>query len=291
MKKSKSFSFIFFGEDVFSLAVLQSLLENEGAYDPLAVIMLDPISVSGKRLIEYCHARNIPIIKTKSVKDPTFLLHFEGIKFDFLISAHFQRIIPKILYVRARVGALNLHPSLLPLYRGMSPQHWPIVFGDSKTGVTVHVIEEGVDAGPIVKQVQIPLGPDTYIHELQKSLLLVYRTIMVDAIKNLIAGNKGIPQPKVDPQESYFHKIQNSDMQINTGMEVKRVYGLIRAFSFPYSGARFENMRIMRATIVDYDVWLSLKSSFLGLGLHKNGAKHYLFLADGALELQKWIKI
>ncbi len=279
-------SLIFFGEDVFSLAVLQSLVEGRLALQPLAVVMLEPISVSGRRLADYCGNRGIRLIKTRSVRAEEFLTLFEGLECDLVVSAHFQRILPTRIFSRARVGALNLHPSLLPKYRGMAPQHWPIILGDTETGVTVHCIDEGVDTGRIIRQVGIPLSPDIYIHELQTKFLEVYRSIMIEAVERLLSGEQGEEQPAVGA--SYFHKIQDSNTVISPTMEVARAYSLVRAFSFPYSGARFDHIRILKAKPVNEELWVELKKSASCPGLRSIGMIRYLILKDGALEIAKW---
>ena len=283
---SENKRFIFFGEDVFSLAVLESLVDCRLALQPVATVMLEPNSVSGRRLVEYCENRCIPLIKTRSVRTEDFIAQFDELDYDLIVSAHFQRILPQRIFSRARLGALNLHPSLLPKYRGMSPQHWPIILGDAETGVTVHSIDDGVDTGRIMRQVRIPMEPEIYIHQLQIKFLSVYRTIMVEAVERLFFGESGEEQPATDI--SYFHKIQDSDMEIKADMDVTRAYSLIRAFSFPYSGARFKNISILKAKPVDEELWNELKISANWPALQQMGLSRYLVLKDGALELIKW---
>ena len=283
---SENKRFIFFGEDVFSLAVLESLVDCRLALQPVATVMLEPISVSGRRLVEYCENRGISLINTRSVRTEDFIAQFEELDYDLIVSAHFQRILPPRIFRRARFGALNLHPSLLPKYRGMSPQHWPIILGDAETGVTVHSIDDGVDTGRIMRQVRIPMEPEIYIHQLQIKFLSVYRTIMVEAVERLFFGESGEEQPATDI--SYFPKIQDSDMEIKDEMDVTNAYSLIRAFSFPYSGARFENIRILKAKPVDGELWKELKNSANSPALQQRGMSQYLILKDGALELIKW---
>jgi methionyl-tRNA formyltransferase len=284
---SEKRSFIFFGEDVFSLAVLESLVEGRLALQPLATVMLEPSSVSGRRLVEYCEKRGIPLIKTSSVRSGDILAQFDELDYDLIVSAHFQRILPARIFGRARVGALNLHPSLLPKYRGMSPQHWPIILGDPETGVTVHRIDDGVDTGRIMRQVRIPLDPDIYIHQLQTKFLDVYRTIMIEAVGRLLSGDSGEEQAAADI--SYFHRIQESDMEIKAEMDVVRAYALVRAFSFPYAGARFGNLRILKARpLKNEELRKELQISANSHSLQQRGGSRYLILKDGALELIKW---
>jgi methionyl-tRNA formyltransferase len=284
--KSGSHPFVFFGEDVFSRAVLESLVEADIGLQPLAAVMLEPLTVSGSRLASFCESRGIPLLRTSSVRSDEFLARLDGMAIDLMVSAHFQRLLPASVFTRARLGALNLHPSLLPRYRGMSPQHWPIILGDTETGVTVHRIDEGVDTGRILRQVSIPIEPDIYIHELQKKFLNLYSTVMVEAVRRAIAGEPGEPQSTKDA--SYFYKIREEDMEITLATGAARAYNLVRAFSFPYAGARFADLRIMKAKRADAATWEALKVRARALGLIDHAENRYLLLEDGALELTKW---
>jgi len=279
-------TFVFFGEDAFSLAVLTSLVEHQTLVRPLAVVVLDPVNVSGQRLVTYCEHLSIPVIQTQTVRSEDFLIKFDEMNFDFIITAHFQRILPARIFKRARIGALNLHPSLLPKYRGMAPQHWPVLSGDVETGVTVHHIEEAVDTGRIIRQERISLDENIYIHELHLKFLVIYRTIMVEAIERLLSGERGEEQQEVGA--SYYGKIRDSDMELSVHMSVQQAYAKIRAFSFPYPGARFEDIRIMKAIPVDNWAFMELKKSTSSRGLHTCGGARYLILESGALELTKW---
>lgn len=281
-----TYSFIFFGEDVFSLAVLESLLDSQLCLQPLAVVILQPITISGRRLVAFCSQRGIPIIETQSVRSDIFLSHFTDMNIDLILSAHFQRLLPKSLFEQAKIGALNLHPSLLPRYRGMSPQHWPIIFGDRETGVTVHRIEDGIDTGRILCQIPIKIDSSMYIHDLQKIFLSVYRSIMVKAVERAITGDPGEQQST--EEISFFHKISEEDMEITTDTKVERAHNMIRAFSFPYEGAKFKNIRIMNAIRAEDSIWNLIKESSVESSLIEHQGYQYLLLKDGALKLIKW---
>ena len=283
---SSTRSFVFFGEDVFSLIVLKSLVDSRLGLLPLAVVVLAPISVSGVRLTVFCKDRGIPFICTQSVRSAEFLARISEMEIDLMVSAHFQRLLPASIFTRAKLGALNLHPSLLPRYRGMSPQHWPIIFGDAETGVTVHRIEEGVDTGRILRQAQIPLEPGMYIHQLQRKFLDVYRTLMVEAVELAIAGEPGVLQSSEGT--SYFHKIGEEDMEITHDAGVELAGNMVRAFSFLYAGARYGIVRIMKAVQVHDTIWIGLRDANAKIGIAVHGDQRYLVLKDGALELTKW---
>ena len=184
------------------------------------------------------------------------------------------------IFGKARLGGLNLHPSLLPKYRGMSPQHWPIILGDKETGVTVHRMEKVVDTGDIIRQCRIPLRSDIYIHELQKRFLEIYRIIMVESVSRLIEGERGEKQNSKDA--TYFPRIKDFDMEINCDTSVEYAYGLIRAFSYPYKGAVFQGVRIMRAKLVDQKEYYEISAQNSQIGIREQRGKKLLVLCDGA---------
>ena len=133
----------------------------------------------------------------------------------------------------------------------MSPQHWPIVNGDKKTGVTVHVIEEDVDVGRIIDQVVINLSEEIYIHQLQREFLKVYPRIMRYSVNKCIDGYQGIEQ-EVNAS-SYYGKITTHDRTIFNSDSVKTAYGKIRAFSVPYAGAIHGDIEILKPELRIYN--------------------------------------
>ena len=273
---------IFFGEDVFSLTVLKSIVDSQLKLRILGVVIIEPISVSGHKLVGYCASNKIPVFEIKNLDDPDFLNFMRAHDYDFLVTAHFQRIIPESLFCRAAIAALNLHPSLLPKYRGMSPQHWPIYHGDDEMGVTVHLMEKVVDTGNIIARENITLGPDIYIHQLQKKMLSVYRHIMVRALKLCLEGYEGEVQS--DSGASYYGKIRASDMDIDINESFEDAYNKIRSFSMPYSGATFKDKTIFRAERVSNSEWEALVA-INGIGYCEHHSGNYLLFSDGGLKI------
>ena len=273
---------IFFGEDVFSLTVLKSLVDSQLNIMILAVVVIKPVSMSGRKLVSFCDINMIPVFEIKNLDDSNFLNFVYAHDYDFLVSAHFQRIIPESIFGRAAISALNLHPSLLPKYRGMSPQHWPIIHGDDAMGVTVHLMEKVVDTGNIIAQEKITLGPDIYIHQLQKQRLSVYRHIMVRALKLCFEGYKGEVQSNIGA--SYYGQVKASDMEINISDSFVNAYKKIRSFSIPYSGATFKDKTIFKAEYISNSQWESLVAEN-GVGYCEDCSGCYLLFRDGGLKI------
>jgi len=172
---------VFFGEDSFSNIVLTSLIEA-GYNIPLVLSPLYDNNIH-KRLESTARNNNIEYMREKEINSEAVSRKIKNIKPDLLVTAHFQKLLKNELINLPSIGCLNLHPSLLPLYRGMSPQHWPIINGDKKTGITVHFIDEGIDTGKIVLQREIELTESMYVSDLQLIWAKEYQTIMCDAIK------------------------------------------------------------------------------------------------------------
>ena len=269
---------------MFSLTVLKSLLSSNFLV-ATAVVILNPVSNSGKKLVKYCGSQNIRLIRTDSLTGDFNKQVFLEFEYDFILSAHFQKIIPKFIFHAAKIAALNLHPSLLPQYRGMSPQHWPIINGDETTGVSVHLMEDQVDSGNIIEQIIIPLPDDIYIHEFQKKLLLIYKTIMLSSVERCIQGYSGVQQSQA--KIKYYGKIRDTDRTILGSDCVATAYGKIRAFSLPYSGAIFTNKVIFRAKKLD-NLDFNLLHQTFGTGFFVVDEIAYLLLENGGLSHLQW---
>ena len=280
---------LFFGEDIFSVEVLRALISSNLGIMVRGIVMIEPLTISGKRVADFASFHRVPLFRVKSLRDKDVQSNLLRLKPDLIVSAHFQRILPPELFAWATVGAFNLHPSLLPKYRGMSPQHWPIVFGDSATAVTVHRMSNEVDTGNIMRQVLIPLEPHTYILDLQKKFLAFYGQAVVDAV---VLARDGFAGKEQDVQgASYFHKIQEDNMRITLEMSVDRAYGMVRAFSLPYAGAWMDNLRFFKAHPLSIDKFESFVRHRRTPGIQIHGDRLFLVLNDGALEITKWKKI
>jgi methionyl-tRNA formyltransferase len=120
-----NFTIVFFGEDSFSSIVFTSLIK--AGYNILLV--LSPLYDNNihKRLELTARNNNIEYVREKNINSEVVVRKIRNIKPDLLITTHFQKLLKKELIDLPSIGCLNLHPSLLPMYRGMSPQHWPII--------------------------------------------------------------------------------------------------------------------------------------------------------------------
>lgn len=244
--ESKSWQIVFFGEDSFSNVVLHSLIDTE--YEIKAVITPLYNNLIYKKLEFTCIQNGIPFYRVSRVNSDETAAIVRNTGPDLCITAHFERLIKKPILGIPKFGFINLHPSLLPNYRGMSPQHWPIINGEKETGITVHYLDESADTGDIILQRTISLNDSMYVSDLQNIWMKEYRTIIPEAIERMKSECPVISQRKL--KGSYYGKLREEDCRICPEEGVHRAYNLIRGVSLPYMGARLDNKIIYRAHIM-----------------------------------------
>lgn len=166
---------IFFGSGNFGLAILEHLFSNRNLEIALVVTAPDRQSGRGFSLrpdpvAEYCQKQEFPIFKPERLKIES-LKTFTTSRFDLGIVASYGKIVPYELLGLPRAGFINVHPSLLPRYRGSSPISAALLDGATKTGVTLIQMDAGIDTGPIVAQKSIEIPPDIMRDDLERLLI------------------------------------------------------------------------------------------------------------------------
>jgi len=280
---------VFLGEDSFSSVVLQSLL-NEKFHIVLVATPLYNNNIH-IRLKNKAEKNNLEFIQVASFKDSEFIKYLRSLNPDLIVIAHFKKLLPLEIINIPKLGCINLHPSLLPNYRGMSPQHWPIINGDSETGITVHFIDENADTGGIIIQEKVPIDSKVYVAEVQQYFLEIYKHIVVDSIK-LIQNHAFIPIKQSHLKGSYYGRLRKEDCRISIDKSTNEIFRLIRGVSLPYHGAFFNNIKIFQASIAENDIkdYLMEKYKVNGLYFTENDI-NFLRLRDGILLIKKFDQI
>ena len=255
MQNKKLLNIVFWGEDAFSNIILNSLLEAGHVVSLVVTPHYD--NVIYKKLEFTCNKYNINHIRPHKVNSQEVIDAVDNVKPDLCVISHFERLIKEPLLSIPKMGFVNLHPSLLPDYRGMAPQHWPIINGEKEAGITVHYVDEGTDTGDIIVQRKIVLTDDMYVSDLQKVWMEHYKTIMVEAIDNIINGKPTIVQRHLPGR--YYGKLKEEQCHINPEGSVREAYNLVRGVSLPYFGARYDKTIIYRAHIIKEEENVSKK--------------------------------
>lgn len=262
---------VFWGEDAFSNIVLNSLIS--AGYNIQLVITPLYDNVIYKRLEGTCIRYGIEFMRAKPINGKDVYEKLKGLAPDLCIICHFERLIKEPIISVSKYGFINVHPSLLPNYRGMAPQHWPIINGESKTGITCHYIDEGTDTGDIIIQRFIEITDDMYVSDLQKIWIKEYATLVIEAIDCIKKCKPTIVQKHM--HGSYYGKLKEEQCVINPCGTVRDAYNLIRGVSLPYYGAKYNKYRVYRAHVmgvdedVDGKITLPFKDGVLVLDQYK----------------------
>lgn len=173
---------------------------------------------------------------------------------DFLFSFYYRLMLKPPLLALAPRGALNMHGSLLPKYRGRVPVNWAILHGETETGATLHYMTEKPDSGDIVAQTAVPILPDDTAKDVFDKVTLAGASCLDSVLPALIAGTA----PRI-PQDlgrgSYFTGRKPEDGIIDWSLDATSIHNLVRAVAPPYPGARTRiegrSSRILRTHVLD----------------------------------------
>jgi methionyl-tRNA formyltransferase len=161
---------------------------------------------------------------------------WETMDIDLMFAVSWRYMIPSTVYRRPRLGMFVFHDSLLPKYRGFSPTVWAMINGEDHTGVTLFEIAEQMDAGDIVAQERVPIGPDDTIAVVLKRVTQTYLDLLEQNLDDLINGT-GPRRPQKHCHATFTCKRLPEDNQIDWTASSENIYNLVRAVSAPYPGA------------------------------------------------------
>ena len=187
---------IFCCEDNFGLDVIKKI--NLDKFRSILVVCLFKNKFSFISIKNFCKKNKINFFLLKRKPRLVKRLNniFSKLNPDIICSCHFNYILPSTFLKTARLGCINLHPSLLPLYRGQSPQHWAIINNDKYYGLSVHYMTAKVDQGNILYQKKILKPKKIYINDLQGNLRKHYPFAILKSLKLIQSGCKGKKQKK-----------------------------------------------------------------------------------------------
>ena len=242
---------VFCGTPQFAVPTLLALAR---AKHEIALVVTQPDRASGRGLASApppvkvaAESLNIPTIQPEKIKNnPAFRLQLEAIAPDAIIVVAYGRIIPKWMLELPRYGNINLHGSLLPKYRGAAPIQWAIASGESETGVTTMLLNEGLDTGDMLLAHKVAILPDTTAPELFDTLSDVGAHLMVETLRRLEAGDL---QPASQDHAAATHAplLTRADGEIDFNRTAQQIYNRWRGFQ-PWPGA-FTHFRGKRMVI------------------------------------------
>jgi len=244
----------YWGSGNFSKMVLEGILELGGGKSvELVVTKSDKEKGRGKNISqtpvkELALSVGIDVCDREDIRSQDFVDYIAPKNFDLFIVCDYGKIIPRSVFSLPRLGSLGVHPSLLPKYRGPSPIHASILNGDEKTGTTLFVINEEMDAGDIVLQKEIVISDDDYISLSRKLAHLSAQCV----VEFMASPHSFTPHPQDYMQATFTKMITKEDGRINWSDSAIDIVRKVRAYIiWPKAWFTFrnKNVKILKAEV------------------------------------------
>ncbi len=232
----------FMGTPTFSVGVLSALIE---AGHTIAAVYTQPPAPRGRgqalrpsAVHAFAEANALPVRTPHALRDPTEIEAFAALQLDAAIVVAYGQILTREILEAPRLGAFNLHASLLPRWRGAAPIQRAIMAGDTVTGVQVMRMSEGLDEGPILLSRAVAIAPDDTFASLHDKLTVVAAELMPAALDQLASG-LAVETPQASEGVAYAKKIKAKEARIDWTRGAAELDRHIRGLS-PFPGAWFE---------------------------------------------------
>ena len=183
-----------------------------------------------------CAEHGIEILTVDDPNHPDVVGRIRALSPDFFFSFYYRKMLGAELLAIPKCGALNMHGSLLPKYRGRVPINWAVLRGERETGASLHYMDVKPDAGHLVAQTSVPILGDDTAHEVFQKVVVAAEMTLVRALPQLITGTAS-SVPLDLKAGSYFSGRKPEDGRIDWTKSARDVGNLIRAVAPPYPGA------------------------------------------------------
>jgi methionyl-tRNA formyltransferase len=226
---------VFFGNHTVGVRALSILSDYE---EVVGVVAHPPDPEDGSRyesVFEFANGCGLPAIRGKA-NDPEVMSFVYKAAPDLLWITDYRYLLPRRLVTLPPLGVINLHPSLLPKYRGRAPINWAIIHGESKLGLTAHFVDEAMDSGDVIIQEGFELNQDEDVGDALYKLIPLYQDVTRRVLGYLRNGHVPRTSQNVDHATSYPAR-KPSDGQIVWNLPAASILNFIRAVAAPYPGA------------------------------------------------------
>ncbi len=251
---------IFAGTPEFAARALSALLA--GGHE-IALVLTQPDRAAGrglkvkpspvKRLAE---AHRIPVAQPVTLKDPAAQDALRAVEADLVVVAAYGLILPQAILDIPRLGALNIHASLLPRWRGAAPIQRALLAGDSETGACIMQMDSGLDTGPLLLCESLPIRDEDTAQTLHDRLAELGARLLLQALDGLGRGTLSA-RPQPDTGVTYATKIDRGEARLDWSRPAAEVWRKVRAFN-PYPGA------VTRLGEVDVKIWRAAPAAASG---------------------------
>jgi len=229
---------IFMGTPEFAISPLEHLIRNQ--YQVVAVYTQpDKPAGRGRSLVSSPLKRaalawKLPVVQPVSLKDDEVVAQLAEFHPDVIVVAAFGQILPQSVLDISGCGCINIHPSLLPRFRGASPVAAAILAGDEFTGVSIMLMDRGLDTGPILARAQIPISVQDTTGSLTAKLSLIAAQLLLEVLPRWSRGEL-TPQPQSEAEATYSGSISKEEGEIDWCLPAVDIWRRVRAFQ-PWPG-------------------------------------------------------
>lgn len=247
---------VFFGSDAFSIKALEACLHSAGM--ELALVVTTPAKKKGRGLklessgiFDYCQLKKLPVTEYPALRAPNVAQELLALRPDIFVVASYGKLIPLNLLEIPKYR-LNVHPSLLPKYRGAAPIHWPILNGDPETGVSIIDISEKLDSGDIYYQEKLAIAPRVDAAELASELARFSYGVLKKVLAQVREGKlRGTPQNEAEATLAPQLSKKDGELSLTT-MDAEAIDRKVRGLQ-PWPGA-YCFIKNERIAILETDV-------------------------------------
>lgn len=247
---------VFFGTPDFAVPSLNALIDS--GYDVAAVVTQpDRLKGRGHRLLpppvkELAASRGIPVLQPGGIRTPEFQEELAAFRPEAVVVVAYGKIIPPRVLKLPPVGCINVHASLLPKYRGAAPIQWAIISGDTVTGVTTMMMDEGLDTGDILLQEETGISGEDNALTLSNRLAEMGASLLPRTLQGLENGSvRPVPQ---SGEPTFSPPLRKEDGMIDWSLPAQKLFDLIRG-TYPWPGAYCflggQRLTVIRAKVLD----------------------------------------
>ncbi|MBN1255921.1 MAG: methionyl-tRNA formyltransferase [Deltaproteobacteria bacterium] len=221
---------VFMGTADFALPTLRALADAEEVIG--FVTQPDRPRGRGRNLApppikEFAFDLGLQVLQPERVKEPSVISQLEELKPDLIVVAAFGQILPPVVLGIPPLGCINVHPSLLPKYRGAAPINWAIINGETRTGVTTYCMNEGMDTGAVLLVREVEIRADETAEELGERLAAIGGELARETVQGLKEQSLQ-PIPQDEQGTSYAPLLKKADGLIQWNEEAGRIRNQIR---------------------------------------------------------------
>jgi methionyl-tRNA formyltransferase len=231
------------GTPEIAVASLQAMIK--AGYAPVAVVTTPDkpagrgLKIKTSAVKDFAVAQNLPVLQPEDLADAAFVESLRALEPDMIVVVAFRKL-PSVLLSIPRLGAFNLHASLLPQYRGAAPIQWAIINGEPESGVTTFMLDDHIDTGKILYQDKVKITEEMTGGDLHDRLMEIGSSLVIKTISALESGEYvAIDQSTIAESHDIIKKapkLNKENCQINWHLPVEKINNLVRGL-YPYPGA------------------------------------------------------